>query len=243
MTTKSTIKDDASIVILTGAGVSAESGLQTFRAEDGLWENYSVEEVATPEAFEENPELVQEFYNLRRKQLATVEPNDAHIALSYLEKSWPGDVLLVTQNIDNLHERAGSKNLIHMHGELASARCLYTGLSEKWSGDINEKSKCECCNSFGNLRPDIVWFGEMPMKLDDIYKSLHQADLFIAIGTSGHVWPAAGFVQEARQQGWAHTIEMNLEPSAVASEFDESIYGLATEKVPTLVERLLGTIE
>lgn len=234
--------ENNSIVVLTGAGVSVESGLATFRAEDGLWANHRVEDVATPEAFTRNPELVQNFYNTRRNQLKTVEPNPAHIALAKLEEKWPGEFLLVTQNVDDLHERAGSKNLIHMHGELKKARCINTDTVYNWNEDINDSSKCRCCNDFNTLRPHIVWFGEMPLMMDEIYKSLIQPSLFVAIGTSGIVYPAAGFVQEAKINGCPHTVEINLKPSAAESFFDEKIYGLASEMVPKFVDRILSKI-
>ena len=227
------------IVILTGAGISAESGLQTFRAEDGLWNNYAVEEVATPEAFFEDPELVQSFYNMRRKELQATSPNAAHKALYILEQNWEGNFLLITQNIDDLHERAGSQSPLHMHGELLKARCANTETVYDWHDDINESSRCECCNEFGTLRPHIVWFGEMPLKMEHIASALQNCDIFLSIGTSGNVYPAAGFVQEAIESGCSYTAEVNLEETEGAEIFDEGIYGLATEELPKLVERLL----
>ncbi len=234
------IPEYPNIVILTGAGISAESGLATFRAEDGLWNDYRVEEVATPEAFMDNPELVQSFYNMRRNELKSVDPNAAHFALAELEKQWPGEVLLITQNVDDLHERAGSKNLIHMHGELKKMRCLNTGHVMDWDGDVDEHSKCECCNDFGTLRPHIVWFGEMPLEMEAIYQALAECGIFMSIGTSGSVYPAAGFVQEAINNGFAHTIELNLMPSEVESLFDDCYYGPATEVVPLFVHKMLS---
>ena len=230
-----------SIVVLTGAGISAESGIKTFRASDGLWENHKVEEVATPEGFQANPELVQRFYNERRKQLLSpeIKPNAAHQALSELESKFPGKVLVVTQNIDNLHEQAGTQNLIHMHGELLKMRCEFTEQVFDIRGDIEYATLCPCCNKPGRLRPHIVWFGEMPMKMDQIYRALMACDLFLSIGTSGHVYPAAGFVQQAKEAG-AHTIEINLEPSVIESQFDEHLYGKAGETLPALVAELLG---
>ena len=233
------VTKSGSIVVLTGAGISAESGLATFRAEDGLWANHRVEDVATPDAFLRNPDLVQTFYNTRRNQLKTVEPNAAHIALAELEKNWPGEFLLVTQNVDDLHERAGSKNLVHMHGELKKTRCINTGMVFNWEGDIIGSSKCDCCNDFGSLRPHIVWFGEMPLEFENIYNALTSCSLFVAIGTSGTVYPAAGFVEEALNNGCQHTVEINLKPSVGESFFDEIVYGLATEKVPEFVEKIL----
>lgn len=229
-----------SIVILTGAGISAESGIRTFRAADGLWEDHRVEDVATPEAFERDPALVHRFYNERRKGLlsADVQPNPAHYALAELEKRHPGSVLLVTQNIDNLHERAGSANLVHMHGELLNMRCSQSGEVTLFEGSSSPGDLCDCCGEPGQLRPDIVWFGEMPMHMDRIYNALDNCDLFLSIGTSGHVYPAAGFVEVANAAG-AHTVELNLEPSRVESAFDEHIYGAASEVLPEFVDQLL----
>ena len=229
-----------SIVILTGAGISAESGIRTFRAADGLWEDHKVEDVATPEAFERDPYLVHRFYNERRAQLLSdaVKPNLGHQALAELEQGFSGEVLLVTQNIDNLHERAGSKNLLHMHGELLNLRCKETGIVYRFEGDSQPEDICQCCGSSGNLRPDIVWFGEMPMYMERIYAALEQCDLFISIGTSGHVYPAAGFVEVAKAAG-ALTVELNLEPSRVESAFDHRIYGPASEVVPEFVADIL----
>ena len=224
------------IVILTGAGISAESGIKTFRACDGLWEEHRVEDVATPEGYARDPELVQRFYNARRHQLqrAEIHPNPAHYALARLERLLPGRVTLVTQNIDNLHESAGSKNLIHMHGELLKARCPGSGQVIEWRGDLHQEELCSCCQFPHPLRPHVVWFGEMPLGLDRIYSALAQCDLFISIGTSGAVYPAAGFVHEAGLNG-AHTVELNLEPSEVGSQFDEKRYGPASLLVPAFV--------
>ncbi|NUW62396.1 NAD-dependent protein deacylase [Cronobacter sakazakii] len=228
------------VVVLTGAGISAESGIRTFRAADGLWEEHRVEDVATPEGFARNPQLVQEFYNARRRQLQQpeIKPNAAHLALARLEEALGDRFLLVTQNIDNLHERAGSKNVVHMHGELLKVRCSQSGQVLEWTGDVTPGDKCHCCQFPAPLRPHIVWFGEMPLGMDRIYEALARADVFIAIGTSGHVYPAAGFVHEAKLQG-AHTVELNLEPSQVGSEFEEKHYGLASQVVPEYVEKLL----
>lgn len=231
------------IVVLTGAGISAESGLQTFRASDGLWCDHRVEDVATPEAFVRNPALVQQFYNMRRAQLAAVQPNAAHRALAELAASQPGQILIVTQNVDDLHQRAHRESgapdtsLIAMHGELLQARCLKTGRTQVWSEDITLESRCLCCGEAGRLRPHIVWFGEMPLAMDRIYTELEQADLFAAIGTSGMVYPAAGFVQVARDAG-ADTVEINLEPSAVRGFFNKGFYGPASTKVPEWVKSL-----
>lgn len=227
----SKFSDYNSIVVLTGAGISAESGLKTFRDNDGLWEGHRVEDVATPEAFQRNPKLVHTFYNLRRKQLLEeAEANLAHLALAKFESSYKGDFLLITQNVDNLHEQAGSKNLKHMHGELLSALCTSCKTNTSWSEDTTSSTPCPNCGDTGNMRPDIVWFGEMPLYMDEIEDALAQAELFVSIGTSGVVYPAAGFVQMAKFSG-AKTIELNLE-NTLNSHFDESYSGPATELVP-----------
>ena len=229
-----------SIVVLTGAGISAESGIKTFRDIGGLWENYRVEEVASPEGFTADPVLVHRFYNLRRRNLlhGGIDPNPAHKALARLEQEFPGDFLLVTQNIDNLHERAGSSRMIHMHGEILKMRCSVSGQVFPIDHDLSVEDRCECCREPGRLRPHVVWFGEMPMAMDLIYAALDSCDLFISIGTSGNVYPAAGFVQVARAAG-AYAVEINLEPSAVESDFHEHIYGPASEKVPDFTDNLL----
>lgn len=232
-------QDFGRIVVLTGAGISAESGLATFRGEDGLWEGHRVEDVATPEAFARDPALVHEFYNARRAQLREVEPNAAHLALAKLEAAWPGQFLLVTQNVDNLHERAGSEKLIHMHGRNTVAWCLQCDGRSPWLDPMSETSICPACRQEGALRPDIVWFGEMPYEMDRIEDALRTCDLFVSIGTSGAVYPAAGFVQTARYCG-AQTLEMNLEPSQGSIFFDESRAGPAGELVPAWVEQVLG---
>jgi NAD-dependent deacetylase len=213
------------IVILTGAGVSAESGLATFRGPDGLWEGHRVEDVATPEAFARDPELVHKFY-------------DAHRALAQLDAEWPGHMLLVTQNVDDLHERAGSKRLVHMHGELTRGWCLRCNQRFGWTGPMGERAECPDCGTAGMVRPDIVWFGEMPYEMERIDEALRNCDLFVSIGTSGAVYPAAGFVQSARYAG-AQTLEMNLEPSLGSIYFDESRTGPASALVPAWVEQML----
>ncbi len=228
------------IVILTGAGLSAESGLATFRDKDGVWAKYDYREVATPEGFGRNPALVHEFYNMRRRDLKNVAPNAAHLALTRLEREHAGHVAIVTQNVDNLHEAAGSKSLIHMHGELLKVFCTHCKAGRTWSDDLSTDLACPSCNKAGGMRPDIVWFGEMPYLMDEIAELLARADLFISIGTSGNVYPAAGFVAEARANG-AHTVELNLEPSEGASFFHEAIHGPATKIVPAYVGRLLGS--
>ena len=229
------------IVVLTGAGISAESGIQTFRSEDGLWENHRIEDVATPEGFHHDPDLVQEFYNQRRRDLLSehIRPNAAHVALGRLEAELEGRVTIITQNIDNLHERGGSKHIIHMHGELLKARCVESEQVVEQLTDLHTGDFCHCCQIPSQLRPHIVWFGEMPLRMGEIYQALQEADLFISIGTSGVVYPAAGFVHDAKMYG-AHTIELNLEPSAVQSEFAEKRYGKASIEVPKLVEELLA---
>jgi NAD-dependent deacetylase len=227
------------IVILTGSGISAESGVATFRGPDGLWEGHRVEDVATPEAFRRDPVLVQQFYDQRRAKLHTVEPNAAHFALARLDAEWPGELLIVTQNVDDLHERAGARRLVHMHGELKSAWCLACDARSPWEKDLGDHPACPACGEAGRLRPDIVWFGEMPYEMERIDRALMEADLFVSIGTSGAVYPAAGYVQTARYVG-AHTLEMNLEPSLGSAYFHESRIGRAGELVPAWVEEVLA---
>ena len=231
--------DFRNILVLTGAGVSDESGLATFRGPDGLWEGHRVEDVATPEAFRRDPLLVHSFYDARRASLNTVEPNPAHRALARLDAEWPGGLLLVTQNIDDLHERAGSKRLIHMHGELTRAWCLGCDGHFDWSGPMGTAALCPCCDANGLVRPDVVWFGEIPYGMERIEDELNRCDLFVSIGTSGAVYPAAGFVQSARYSG-ARTLEINLEPSLGSIFFDESRTGSAGELVPRWVEEVLA---
>lgn len=225
------------IVILTGAGISAESGLGTFRDEDGLWARHRIEDVATPEGFARNPALVHEFYNARRVQAAAAQPNAAHTALARLERDFAGEVLIITQNVDGLHETAGSRNVLHMHGTLAGALCGACG--HRWTApaQMHPGQICpECAAPAG--RPDVVWFGEMPYHMDEIWDHLRRADLFAAIGTSGNVYPAAAFVQDADRAG-AHTVELNLAPSATVSDFAETHFGRATQIVPAWVSALL----
>lgn len=226
------------IVILTGAGISAESGLATFRGPDGLWEGHRVEDVCTPEALARNPALVHRFYDERRAKLATVSPNPAHEALAALDAAWSGELLIVTQNVDDLHERAGAKRLIHMHGELQSALCAACGKAVPWTQALPPGTVCTGCGQ-PRLRPDIVFFGEMPYQMDAIDEAVRRADLFVSIGTSGAVYPAAGFVQTARHVG-ARTLELNLDPSAGSIYFEESRLGPASHLVPQLVRELLG---
>ncbi len=226
-------------MILTGAGVSAESGLSTFRGPDGLWEGHRVEDVATPEGFARDPALVHAFYDARRARLSAVTPNAAHEALARLDREWPGELLLVTQNVDDLHERAGSKRLVHMHGELAKGWCLRCDRRFGWTGPMGEGAACPSCGTSGLVRPDIVWFGEMPYRMEEIDAAIDRCDLFVSIGTSGAVYPAAGFVQTARYCG-ARTLEMNLEPSLGSFLFGESRIGRAGDLVPEWVEELLA---
>lgn len=235
------LPSSGSIVILTGAGISAESGLATFRGAGGLWEGHRVEQVATPDAFRRDPALVHRFYNARRRQLlhAGIEPNAAHRALARLEAEWPGEVLVVTQNIDDLHERAGSRRLLHMHGQLCRVRCLACGDERHWVEDVEPGTACPACASCGTLRPAIVWFGEIPLGMERIVAALATCDLFVSIGTSGQVYPAAGFVELVRDAGDAHTIEINLDASAVGSLFAERRPGPAGSLVPALVNELL----
>jgi len=223
------------LVILTGAGISAESGVPTFRADDGLWMGHRIQDVATPEAFARNPVLVQDFYNRRRRQLAGVHPNAAHLALAELAARRVGGFLLVTQNVDDLHDRAHAAvppapgfGLIHMHGELLRAHCTRTGRVCDWPGDLAADEPSPH-HPEGRLRPHIVWFGEMPLQMEQIETALAACDLFVAIGTSGAVWPAAGFVEAARRAG-ARTVELNLAPTT--GRFDEGHYGPATQVVP-----------
>jgi NAD-dependent deacetylase len=227
------------IVILTGAGISADSGVDTFRDPNGVWARYNVEDVATPQGFARNPAMVHDFYNGRRRGLGGVEPNAAHHALARLEAEFTGEILIVTQNVDDLHERAGARNVIHMHGELARVRNARTGDVFPWRDDLAVDSRCPMTGEVGVLRPHVVWFGEMPLQMDDIAAALDACDLFASIGTSGHVYPAAGFVAEVRMMGHAHTVEINLEPSHGHSQFAETIYGRAADTVPAWVERLL----
>jgi NAD-dependent deacetylase len=231
-----------SIVILTGAGISKESGLDTFRDADGLWSKVRIEDVATPEAYARDPERVLEFYNMRRASMTggNVKPNAAHAALARLEREWPEDVLVVTQNIDDLHEQAGSENLLHMHGEMLKVRCAACHNVVEWRDALTVTDSCHTCGTIGRMRPHVVWFGEMPLYMDEIYAALDACALFISIGTSGNVYPAAGFVQHVRMTGTGHTVELNLEPSEGATLFADAQYGPATDVVPAYVDKLLA---
>ncbi|MBA4747593.1 MAG: NAD-dependent deacylase [Sphingopyxis sp.] len=226
------------IVILTGAGVSAESGIGTFRDNGGLWEQHRVEDVATPQAFARDPDLVHRFYDMRRAAIQAAQPNAAHEALAKLDAAWTGNLTIVTQNVDDLHERAGAARLIHMHGEHLNAWCTACDARHRWLEPLFQRPPCPACGTAA-LRPDIVWFGEMPYRMDAIYAALNRADLFVSIGTSGAVYPAAGLVREARAQG-TRTLELNMEPSQGSRWFDEARHGPATELVPAWVAEILG---
>lgn len=226
-------------IVLTGAGISAESGVPVFRGDDGLWEGHRVEDVATPEGFARDAETVHRFYNARRRRLLEVEPNAAHLALARLAREWPGELTVVTQNIDDLHERAGSPGVLHMHGELLKSRCTACGAVAPCREDLSRASLCAACGGIDCLRPHVVWFGEMPFHLGEIERALDAADWFVSIGTSGRVYPAAGFVLAARAVG-ARTIELNLDAGALSSSFDDSRLGPAGELVPAWVEEILA---
>lgn len=228
------------IFILTGAGISAESGLATFRDKDGIWAQYDIEEVASIQGYERDPVKVLEFYNMRRNSHGDVRPNAAHIALGQLQALWAergGAVTICTQNVDNLHERGGAQSVLHMHGEIAKARCHDCGALTNYDGDLSIGLGCAACGHIGGMRPHVVWFGEMPLLMDEIYEALTGADLFVSIGTSGNVYPAAGFVSAARAAG-IPTMEINLEPSENAHAFDAGRYGKASEQVPAWVTEM-----
>ena len=226
------------IVVLTGAGISAESGIDTFRDGGGLWEQHRVEDVATPEAFARDPDLVLRFYDMRRAAIQEKQPNAAHDALARLDRDWKGELLVVTQNVDDLHERAGAKRVLHMHGTHLNAWCTACDVRSPWRNSLMERPPCPACGESA-LRPDVVWFGEMPYEMDRIYAALAAADLFVSIGTSGAVYPAAGFVRDAGSQG-TKTLELNLEASQGSGWFDESRFGPASELVPTWVDEILA---
>ena len=232
------MKDIRNIVILTGAGISAESGIDTFRSEGGLWEQHRVEDVATPEGFARDPDLVLRFYDMRREAIQTKLPNPAHEALARLDANWEGELLIVTQNVDDLHERAGARRVLHMHGTHLNAWCTACDARSPWSGPLIDRPPCPACGASA-LRPDVVWFGEMPYQMDRIYGAIRQADLFVSIGTSGAVYPAAGFVRDARELR-IRTLELNLERSQGSHWFHESRQGRASELVPEWVNQVLG---
>ncbi|HSG54005.1 MAG TPA: NAD-dependent deacylase [Paracoccaceae bacterium] len=233
--------DIRNIVILTGAGISAESGLRTFRADDGLWEDHPVEQVATPAGFHRDPYLVQRFYDARRADVQAASSNAAHLALGQLDARWPRsdgrELLIVTQNIDDLHERGGASRVLHMHGEALKAWCTQCDTRLRWTGTLRDMPPCPACGQAA-LRPDIVWFGEMPYRMAEIYRAIQAADLFVSIGTSGAVYPAAGFVEEARRTG-ARTLELNLETSLGSAMFDQTRLGPASDLVPQWVAEVL----
>ncbi len=231
--------DIRNIVVLTGAGISAESGIDTFRGGGGLWEQHRVEDVATPEAFARDPELVLRFYDMRRAAIQAKQPNAAHFALAKLDAEWPGELLIVTQNVDDLHEKAGARRVLHMHGEHLNAWCTACDVRSRWRGALIHRPACPACGEPA-LRPDVVWFGEMPYRMDEIYAAIRGADLFVSIGTSGAVYPAAGFVRDARNLG-AATLELNLDRSQGSAWFDESRQGPASALVPEWVEQVLAT--
>lgn len=226
------------IVILTGAGISAESGLSTFRDKDGLWAKYDLSAVATPQGFRKNPCQVLEFYNMRRAVVSRARPNDAHFALARLQRHYKGEVALITQNTDNLHEKAGSTRVTHIHGMITSALCSDCGNVWPAPTVMKESDPCPKCHR-SSTRPNVVWFGEIPYHLDKVEELLTAADLFVSIGTSGQVYPAAGFAEEAARYG-AATLELNLEASSNSQVFDTRVFGLATETVPAWVDELLG---
>jgi NAD-dependent deacetylase len=228
-----------SIFVLTGAGISAESGIQTFRGSDGLWEGHKLEDVASPGGFQRAPSMVYRFYNRRRAKIREAAPNAAHLALAKLERDFPGTVTLVTQNIDDLHERAGSRRVIHMHGEAMKARCLKCHAISPCEDTLDETNLCPACETVGQLRPHIVWFGEIPLFMEEIGHALTQADLFVSIGTSGVVYPAAGFAALAARHG-IRTIEINPASTEISPHFDEHLRGPATEKVTEWVAGTLG---
>ena len=234
------MQDIRNIVILTGAGVSAESGIDTFRAKEGLWERHRIEDVATPEGFARDPDLVLRFYDMRRAAIQQAKPNAAHWALAHLDAKWPGELLIVTQNVDDLHERAGAKRLIHMHGKHLTVWCTACDVRSAWRMTLIERPPCPACGAAA-LRPDVVWFGEMPYRMDEIDVAVRNCDLFVSIGTSGAVYPAAGYVQTARHCG-ARTLEINLDPSLGSVFFDESRMGKAGELVPRWVAEVLDTV-
>lgn len=231
---------ERNIVILTGAGMSAESGVPTFRGVDGLWEGHRIEEVASPEGFARDPELVHRFYNLRRAALNTVEPNAGHLALARLEREWRGRFLLVTQNVDDLHERAGSEKLVHMHGELRKARCECCGAVLSWTKDLSSGTRCPACGEIGGMRPHIVWFGEFPFGMETIMNALNGADIFLCIGTSGVVYPAAGFAQMAAKNRACRLVEFNIENTEISRQFRERMVGLVSVELPKFVEQFLS---
>jgi NAD-dependent deacetylase len=230
------------IMILTGAGISAESGIDTFRSEGGLWEKHRVEDVATPEGFARDPDLVLRFYDMRRAAIQAAMPNAAHFAIGRLCQQWAGELTIVTQNVDDLHERGGASRLIHMHGTHLTAWCLACDQRPEWRGTLIDRPACPSCGVAGQMRPDVVWFGEMPYRMKDIDAALNRADLFVSIGTSGAVYPAGGYVRRARASDIA-TLELNLEPSKGSDWFDVARYGPATQVVTDWVEEMISLMQ
>lgn len=226
------------IVILTGAGISAESGLVTFRASNGLWNNHRVEDVATVEAFERNPAYVHEFYNELKKELVKAQPNPAHFAITKLQREYDAEISIVTQNVDTLHEKAGSKNICHIHGQINQALCLNCGHILETFGDVDTETVCPHCKIVGMMKPNIVFFGENLLCMDKVDRLLSGCDLFLSVGTSGVVFPAASFVQIAKYNG-AQTYEFNLEPTSNNFYFDRHIFGPAGTTLPAFVDELL----
>jgi NAD-dependent deacetylase len=230
------------ILILTGAGISAESGLATFRSEDGLWNKHRIEDVATIEAYYKNQDYVHDFYNNMKPELWNARPNEAHLAITKLQQEYPAEVNIITQNIDTLHEKAKSKNVYHIHGQINQAVCMNCGhVLETWS-DVTSETQCANCSTIGMMKPNIVFFGENLLYMDKVEKLLHTSDLFISIGTSGQVFPAAGFVQTAKYYG-ADTVEFNLEPTSNNFYFDKHVMGKAGQTIPKFVEELIQKIK
>ncbi len=226
------------IVILTGAGISAESGLATFRSANGLWNNHKVEDVATIEAFERNPAYVHEFYNELKKELVKAKPNAAHLAITRLQNEYPAQISVITQNVDTLHEKAGNKNVYHIHGQINQAVCLNCGHILETFGDVDTETTCPHCGIAGMMKPNIVFFGENLLCMDKVDRLLANCDLFLSIGTSGVVFPAASFVQIAKYNN-ARTLDFNLEPTSNNYYFDKHIYGQAGTTLPAFVDELL----
>ena len=232
-------KSYKSIVVLTGAGISAESGLATFRSSNGLWNNHRVEDVATIEAFQRNPEFVHDFYNQMKPELLAAKPNPAHLALTKLQNNYPAPVSIITQNVDTLHEKAQSRNIYHIHGQINQAVCLNCGhVLETWN-DVTTETVCPQCSVAGMMKPNIVFFGENLLYMDKVERLLASCDLFLSIGTSGVVFPAAAFVQTAKLYG-AETYEFNLEKTSNNFYFDHHIFGKAGDILPPFVDELLA---
>lgn len=226
------------IVILTGAGISAESGLATFRSSNGLWNNHKVEDVASIEGFQRNPALVHSFYNDLKIEIQKAKPNPAHLAITKLQQQYPGTVSIITQNVDTLHEKAGNNNVYHIHGQINQAVCLNCGHILETFGDVDTETVCPQCSVMGMMKPNIVFFGENLLCMDEVERLLRSCDLFLSVGTSGIVFPAAAFVQTAKYDG-ADTCEFTLEPTANNFYFDRHIYGPAGQTLPPFVDKLI----